>query len=103
MKSPEKKQKTASLGSHAEAINKTSLVSEKLKAIYKDNILPSEKRYQYDFFYDSPYLTDVEFDAKPHVMLIGQYSVGKTSFTCSVETFQGHVLVRSRRRTSSLV
>ena len=80
MKSPEKKQKTASLGSHAEAINKTSLVSEKLKAIYKDNILPSEKRYQYDFFYDSPYLTDVEFDAKPHVMLIGQYSVGKTSF-----------------------
>jgi len=82
MKSPEKKQKTAaaSLGKHAEAINKTSLVSEKLKAIYKDNILPSEKRYQYDFFYDSPFLTDVEFDAKPHVMLIGQYSVGKTSF-----------------------
>mmetsp|Transcript_8295 Transcript_8295/g.17909 ORF Transcript_8295/g.17909 Transcript_8295/m.17909 type:complete len:560 (-) Transcript_8295:344-2023(-) len=63
-----------------EVINKTNLVSTKLKAIYKDNILPAEKRYQYDFFYESPHLTDVEFDAKPQVMLVGQYSVGKTSF-----------------------
>lgn len=57
-----------------------SRVSSKLKAIYKDNILPAEKRYKYDFFYESPFLTDVEFDAKPQVMLVGQYSVGKTSF-----------------------
>jgi len=63
-----------------EATEKTNRVSAKLKAIYKDNILPSEKRYQYDFFYESPFLTDVEFDAKPQVMLVGQYSVGKTSF-----------------------
>mmetsp|Transcript_5715 Transcript_5715/g.10296 ORF Transcript_5715/g.10296 Transcript_5715/m.10296 type:complete len:563 (-) Transcript_5715:315-2003(-) len=62
------------------AINQTISVSTKLKAIYKDNILPAEKRYRYDFFYESPYLTDVEFDAKPQVMLVGQYSVGKTSF-----------------------
>ena len=59
---------------------KTHKVSAKLKSIYKDNILPAEKRYQYDFFYESPFLTDVEFDAKPQVMLVGQYSVGKTSF-----------------------
>ena len=61
-------------------LDKTNRVSTKLKAIYKDNILPAEKRYQYDYFYESPFLTDVEFDAKPQVMLVGQYSVGKTSF-----------------------
>jgi len=67
-------------GSGDEALDKTNRVSARLKAIYKDNILPAEKRYRYDFFYESPYLTDVEFDAKPQVMLVGQYSVGKTSF-----------------------
>jgi len=70
----------ATTGNADDAINKTGIVSTKLKAIYKDNILPAEKRYQYDFFYESPHLTDVEFDAKPQVMLVGQYSVGKTSF-----------------------
>lgn len=72
--------KTSMGGGADEAINKTNNVSAKLKAIYKDNILPAEKRYRYDFFYESPFLTDVEFDAKPQVMLVGQYSVGKTSF-----------------------
>uniref|UniRef100_A0A6U3XMP9 Calmodulin n=1 Tax=Skeletonema marinoi TaxID=267567 RepID=A0A6U3XMP9_9STRA len=67
-------------GSADEVINKTNKVSAQLKAIYKDNILPAEKRYRYDYFYESPFLTDVEFDAKPQVMLVGQYSVGKTSF-----------------------
>lgn len=70
----------SSNGVSDEVINKTNKVSAKLKAIYKDNILPSEKRFQYDYFYESPFLTDVEFDAKPQVMLVGQYSVGKTSF-----------------------
>ena len=73
--------KTSMTGGNAdEATNKTNKVSAKLKAIYKDNILPAEKRYRYDFFYESPFLTDVEFDSKPQVMLVGQYSVGKTSF-----------------------
>ena len=67
-------------GIQDDVINKTNKVSTKLKAMYKDNILPAEKRYRYDFFYESPHLTDVEFDAKPQVMLVGQYSVGKTSF-----------------------
>lgn len=62
------------------AADKTNRAQAQLKAIYKDNILPAEKRYLYDFFYESPFLTDVEFDAKPQVMLVGQYSVGKTSF-----------------------
>lgn len=63
-----------------DATRKTNKVNEQLKSIYKNNILPAEKRYRYDFFDESPYMTDVEFDAKPQVMLVGQYSVGKTSF-----------------------
>jgi EH domain-containing protein 1 len=35
--------------------------------------------FKFGEFY-SPYLTDGDFDAKPMVLLIGQYSVGKTSF-----------------------
>ena len=45
-----------------EVISKTNKVSHKLKEMYKNNILPAEKRYRYDFFYESPHLTDVEFD-----------------------------------------
>jgi EH domain-containing protein 1 len=62
------------------AQDKSVKISLRLKEIYKKSIYPCEKRYQYDYFYDSPFLTDVEFDAKPQVLLIGQYSVGKTSF-----------------------
>ena len=61
-------------------VERTNIVAAKLKAIYKKNVLPIEKKYQYDYFYDSPFLSDVEFDSKPQVMLVGQYSVGKTSF-----------------------
>ncbi|KAL7567558.1 hypothetical protein ACA910_016975 [Epithemia clementina (nom. ined.)] len=63
-----------------EAADRTAVISNKLKAIYKKSIEPVEKRYRYDYFFESPYLTDVEFDAKPMVLLVGQYSVGKTSF-----------------------
>jgi len=58
----------------------TAKLAGRLKAIYRKSILPVEKRFRYDYFYESPFLTDVEFDAKPQVMLVGQYSVGKTSF-----------------------
>jgi hypothetical protein len=34
--------------------------------------------YKYDIF-NGPLMTDAEFDSKPQVMLVGQYSVGKTS------------------------
>jgi len=63
-----------------ETADRTAVVSAQLKRIYKKAVLPVEKRYKYDYFYDSPLLTDVEFDAKPQVLLVGQYSVGKTSF-----------------------
>ena len=50
-----------------------------LKKIYKTKCLPIETAYKFDRFF-SPYLTDVDFDAKPMVLLLGQYSVGKTTF-----------------------
>lgn len=56
----------------------TLRVIEELKRIYKTKILPLEQLYKFDVFY-SPPLSDAEFDSKPQVMLIGQYSVGKTS------------------------
>jgi len=60
--------------------NRTDIVQTRLKQIYKKAVLPVEKRFRYDYFYESPFLSDVEFDSKPQVMLVGQYSVGKTSF-----------------------
>jgi len=60
--------------------DRTAKVSAHLKQIYRKAVLPVEKRFRYDYFYESPFLTDVEFDSKPQVMLVGQYSVGKTSF-----------------------
>jgi len=50
-----------------------------LKKMYKDKLLPLEERFKYDHF-ASPHLKDAYFDAKPFVLLIGQYSVGKTTF-----------------------
>jgi GTPase SAR1 family protein len=50
-----------------------------LKRIYKAKIRPLEQAFKFSEFYDSE-LTDGDFDAKPFVLLIGQYSVGKTSF-----------------------
>ncbi len=50
-----------------------------VRAIYAEKIRPLEEAYQIsDFHY--PLLTDDSFRAKPMMLLIGQYSVGKTSF-----------------------
>lgn len=50
-----------------------------LKKIYKEKILPVEMKYKFDEFH-SPFLRDTDFEAKPLVLLLGQYSTGKTSF-----------------------
>lgn len=57
----------------------TLRVIEELKRIYKTKILPLEKLYNFDLF-NTPAISDAEFDSKPQVMLVGQYSVGKTTF-----------------------
>lgn len=69
-----------SSGSTTDNNERSNKVQGRLKQIYRKTVLPVEKRFQYDYFYESPLLSDVEFDSKPQVMLIGQYSVGKTSF-----------------------
>ena len=57
---------------HAEAM-------DRLKRIYKAKIRPLEQAYKFSEFYATE-LTDGDFDAKPFVLLVGGYSVGKTSF-----------------------
>ena len=54
-------------------------VIDGLKKVYKSKLLPLEKEYIFHDFHSSM-LDDSDFDAKPMVLLIGQYSVGKTSF-----------------------
>mmetsp|Transcript_44414 Transcript_44414/g.73687 ORF Transcript_44414/g.73687 Transcript_44414/m.73687 type:complete len:647 (+) Transcript_44414:152-2092(+) len=50
-----------------------------LKTVYRDKIRPLEEQYMIkDFHY--PLLNDSDFDARPMIMLVGQYSTGKTSF-----------------------
>jgi len=50
-----------------------------VKAIYRDMVRPLEEQHLVSNFH-YPLLTEQDFDAKPMVLLIGSYSVGKTSF-----------------------
>ena len=45
-----------------EVADRTSVITGRLKTIYRKTVLPVEKRFKYDYFYDSPFLSDVEFD-----------------------------------------
>ncbi|XP_004486203.1 EH domain-containing protein 1-like [Cicer arietinum] len=56
----------------------TSIV-DGLKRLYIERLKPLEVTYRYNDFV-SPLLTNSDFDAKPMVMLLGQYSTGKTTF-----------------------
>ena len=42
--------------------DRAGLVAARLKQIYKKSVLPCEQRYRYEYFYESPLLSDVEFD-----------------------------------------
>ncbi|RUS18734.1 P-loop containing nucleoside triphosphate hydrolase protein [Endogone sp. FLAS-F59071] len=50
-----------------------------LKKIYNQKIKPLEVMYNFEGFHSAP-LTDADIEAKPMVLLIGQYSTGKTTF-----------------------
>ncbi|XP_052207695.1 EH domain-containing protein 1 [Diospyros lotus] len=56
----------------------TSIV-DGLKKLYVQKLKPLEVTYHFNDFV-SPLLTNSDFDAKPMVMLLGQYSTGKTTF-----------------------
>lgn len=54
-------------------------VIDGLKQVYKDSLLPLEEHFHFHDFH-SPKLTDSDFQAKPMILLVGQYSTGKTTF-----------------------
>ncbi|CAG0912844.1 unnamed protein product [Notodromas monacha] len=54
-------------------------VLEGMKKVYKAKILPLEEQYNFHDFH-LPKLSDPDFDAKPMILLVGQYSTGKTTF-----------------------
>lgn len=49
-------------GASEETADRTSVITGRLKTLYRKTVLPVEKRYKYDFFYESPFLSDTEFD-----------------------------------------
>jgi len=54
-------------------------VADGMKEIYKKKLLPLERDAKFHEI-QSPMLEEPDFDGKPIVMLIGQYSTGKTTF-----------------------
>ncbi|KAF9336552.1 3-hydroxyisobutyryl-CoA hydrolase [Podila minutissima] len=54
-------------------------VCRDLASIYKKKIRPLETTYNFEGFHSAP-LTDSDISAKPMVLLLGQYSTGKTTF-----------------------
>ncbi|XP_049398601.1 EH domain-containing protein 1-like isoform X2 [Solanum stenotomum] len=75
---------TANWFSSSSSVKKVSLSSvtsivDGLKKLYLQKLKPLEATYHFNDFV-SPLLTNSDFDAKPMVMLLGQYSTGKTTF-----------------------
>ncbi|KAK7363794.1 hypothetical protein VNO77_05952 [Canavalia gladiata] len=56
----------------------TSII-DGLKKLYVERLKPLEVTYRFNDFV-TPLLSNSDFDAKPMVMLLGQYSTGKTTF-----------------------
>mmetsp|Transcript_104084 Transcript_104084/g.293507 ORF Transcript_104084/g.293507 Transcript_104084/m.293507 type:complete len:538 (+) Transcript_104084:148-1761(+) len=56
-----------------------SSVTESLQSLYQEKLLPIEREHLFHHFY-SPELTDADFSSRPMVLLMGQYSTGKTTF-----------------------
>mmetsp|Transcript_12780 Transcript_12780/g.44395 ORF Transcript_12780/g.44395 Transcript_12780/m.44395 type:complete len:532 (-) Transcript_12780:544-2139(-) len=60
----------------------TSII-DGLKRIYSEKIRPLEEQFKFGSFF-SPLMTDGDFEGKPMVLLLGQYSTGKTTFIRSL-------------------
>ncbi|XP_076907579.1 EH domain-containing protein 1-like [Bidens hawaiensis] len=65
--------------SGSSSLGKVTSIVDGLKRLYNEKLKPLEVAYRYNDF-ASPLLTNTDFDAKPMVMLLGQYSTGKTTF-----------------------
>jgi len=60
-------------------VSKADAILAGIADLYCNNIRELEAKYKFPDFH-SPLMDDVDFKAKPIVLLVGQYSVGKTSF-----------------------
>ncbi|PON91323.1 Dynamin superfamily [Trema orientale] len=60
-------------------LNAVTSIIDGLKRLYIEKLKPLEVAYRFNDFV-SPLLANSDFDAKPMVMLLGQYSTGKTTF-----------------------
>lgn len=60
-------------------LNSVTSIVDGLKKVYIQKLKPLEVTYRFNDFV-SPVLGNSDFDAKPMVMLLGQYSTGKTTF-----------------------
>ncbi|CAK8565665.1 unnamed protein product [Lathyrus sativus] len=76
--SPSSKWFTAKSAKKISGSSVTSII-DGLKKLYIQKLKPLEVAYRFNDFV-SPLLTNSDFDAKPMVMLLGQYSTGKTTF-----------------------
>jgi EH domain-containing protein 3/EH domain-containing protein 1 len=65
--------------SNSSDINDYVTIIEGLKKIYNNKIKQLETTYNFEGFHSQP-LTDSDIEAKPIVLLMGQYSTGKTTF-----------------------
>lgn len=67
------------LRSNPKTLGDISMVTEELRNLYYKRLLPIEKYYSFHYFH-SPSYEDADFDNKPMVLVMGQYSTGKTTF-----------------------
>jgi len=63
----------------APRIERIEAILLQVASVYQNYVEPLEKDFQYQTFGQPP-LTPSEFTAKPMLLLLGQYSTGKTSF-----------------------
>lgn len=61
------------------SVGDVNIVTEELRNLYYKRLLPIEKHYSFHHFH-SPSYEDADFDNKPMVLVMGQYSTGKTTF-----------------------
>lgn len=70
---------TSTKSSKKVSLSSVTSIVDGLKKLYIQKLKPLEVTYRFNDFV-SPLLTNSDFDAKPMVMLLGQYSTGKTTF-----------------------
>eukprot|EP00927_Polykrikos_kofoidii_P062050 TRINITY_DN56875_c0_g1_i1.p1 TRINITY_DN56875_c0_g1~~TRINITY_DN56875_c0_g1_i1.p1 ORF type:complete len:455 (-),score=85.61 TRINITY_DN56875_c0_g1_i1:246-1610(-) len=71
-------ERSADEGVPGESFKRDLLVLRKLWKLYSDIVLPLEQRTHFEHFHNAP-MTVEEFECRPQVLLLGQYSTGKTS------------------------